>query len=84
MWRSEGQKMKKTDLRNLCAHIRIGEMDVRNRLVMPAMGSGLANEEGTPSDRMIHYYQRRAKGGAGLIIVELTAVHALGMLALIA
>jgi hypothetical protein len=79
MWRSEEQEMKKTDLSNLSARIRIGEMDVRNRLVMPAMGSGFANEEGTPSNRMIPYYQRRAKGGAGLIIVELTAVHALGI-----
>jgi len=54
---------------------KIGTLDIKNRVVMPAMGVGLANEDGTPSDKMIGYYEERAKGGVGLIITEITRVN---------
>ncbi len=66
-------------LTNLFAPGRIGGLTLKNRLVMPAMGSGLGNPDGTPSDRSMAYYERRARGQAGLIIVELTAVHSKGL-----
>ncbi len=53
---------------------KIGELTIKNRLVMPAMGTGLANEDGTVSDAMLAFYEARAKGGAGLIITEVTMV----------
>jgi 2,4-dienoyl-CoA reductase-like NADH-dependent reductase (Old Yellow Enzyme family)/NADPH-dependent 2,4-dienoyl-CoA reductase/sulfur reductase-like enzyme len=37
---------------------------------MPAMGTGMADLKGSPTDRMIGYYAERARGGCGLIIVE--------------
>ncbi len=49
---------------------RIGEMEVRNRIVMPPMITFPANEAGAVSQRMIEYYTERARGGAGRIIVE--------------
>ena len=52
---------------------RIGPMQLKNRIVMPPMGTGSAEEEGYVGQRMIDYYEARAKGGAGLIIVEVTA-----------
>ncbi|MBF7084320.1 hypothetical protein IT084_15305 [Desulfallas sp. Bu1-1] len=46
----------------------IGTLEVRNRVVMAPMGSGLA-ELGYPGDRIIQYYKRRA-AGVGLLIIE--------------
>ena len=49
---------------------KIGPVEIRNRIVMPPMVTCLANENGGVTQRMIDYYTERAKGGAGLIIVE--------------
>lgn len=43
-------------------------MQLRNRLVMPAMHLGYC-EEGRVTDKLINFYRERAKGGVGLIIV---------------
>lgn len=58
--------------------IKIGNMDVRNRLVVPPMGTNYANNDGTVSQRTIDYYTERAKGGFGLITIEVTAVDPTG------
>lgn len=49
---------------------RIGKMTVKNRVVMPPMATNFAGPSGEPTERLIRYYVERAKGGAGLIIVE--------------
>jgi len=49
---------------------RIGSLQVRNRIVMPAMATNFASAHGEPTQQMIAYYAARAEGGAGLIIVE--------------
>jgi len=49
---------------------RIGQMELKNRIVMLPMGTILAGEWGEVRDEQIYWYARRAKGGAGLIIVE--------------
>ena len=54
----------------LFSHISFSAIRLKNRIVMPAMGTWLANEDGTVSERSIAYYARRAAGGPGLIIVE--------------
>lgn len=56
----------------------ICEMELRNKIVMPAMVSNFALKDGQVSDRLIAYYEARAKGGVGLIIVEATYVHPSG------
>ena len=53
---------------------RIGTVELRNRIVMTAMGCSLAEVTGEPGPRMIKYYTDRARGGAGLIITEITRV----------
>ena len=53
---------------------RIGNLELKNRIVMPAMGCSLAEVTGEPGPRMIRYYAERARGGAGLIITEITRV----------
>ncbi len=49
---------------------KIGSMDIRNRIIMPAMQNRGADPEGFITDRLIAYFTERAKGGVGLIIVQ--------------
>ncbi|MDI9496977.1 MAG: FAD-dependent oxidoreductase [Bacillota bacterium] len=49
---------------------RIGTMWLKNRMIMPAMGTNLGNADGTISDNIVNYYARRAAGGIGLVITE--------------
>jgi 2,4-dienoyl-CoA reductase-like NADH-dependent reductase (Old Yellow Enzyme family)/thioredoxin reductase len=53
---------------------RIGNLELKNRVVMTAMGCSFASSTGEASDEMIRYYADRAKGGCGLIITEITRV----------
>lgn len=53
----------------------IGKMRLRNRIVMAPMGTMLGNTDGSISPRQIHYFAERARGGAGLIITEVTKVE---------
>lgn len=55
---------------------RIGELTIQNRVVMTAARTQLADEAGRMTEDMIAYYERRAKGGVGLIITEAAAVDA--------
>ncbi|MGX6445074.1 oxidoreductase [Neobacillus sp. K501] len=52
----------------------IGKLRLKNRIVMPGMGTNLAGPNGEVSDHQIRYYEERAKGGTGLIIVEFTSI----------
>lgn len=53
---------------------RIGSLKLKNRLVMPPMATNFALKDGTVTDRQIDYYEERAKGGVGLVIVEISCV----------
>jgi len=55
---------------NLLKPGKIGNMELRNRMIMAAMGTNLAAADGTVSDVIVNYYARRANGGVGLIITE--------------
>lgn len=59
---------------NLFQKGKIGKLELKNRIVMPAMGVSLATPNGEASDNMIAYYEERAKGGCGLIITEITRI----------
>jgi len=50
--------------------IKIGTMELKNRIVMPPMGTNFSTEDGYATKRLINYHVERAKGGVGLIIVE--------------
>ena len=57
-------------LRILFEPIKIGGMELKNRIVMPAMAIGLgANDMVT--DRFNDFYAERARGGVGLIVIGL-------------
>lgn len=55
----------------------IGPMQIRNRMIMPAMHLGAA-EEGYVNNKIITFYRRRAQGGVGMIIVGGIAVSKRG------
>jgi 2,4-dienoyl-CoA reductase-like NADH-dependent reductase (Old Yellow Enzyme family) len=52
---------------------RLGELELANRFVMPAMQRGMC-EHGRPKPELAAYYARRAEGGVPLIIGESSAV----------
>jgi len=52
----------------------IGNLMVKNRVVMAPMLVAYASLNGEVSDALIDYYEARARGGVGLIIVEAASV----------
>jgi len=61
---------------NLFSPVRINTLELKNRAVMTAMGTGYADKDNTVSDRLISYLA--ARGDAGLIITEICAVDPRG------
>jgi 2,4-dienoyl-CoA reductase-like NADH-dependent reductase (Old Yellow Enzyme family)/thioredoxin reductase len=49
---------------------RMGRMELRNRIIFPPCGTHYSSLDGFVTDRQLDYYGERAKGGAGLIVVE--------------
>ena len=66
--------MSSSRLRYLFNPLRIGAMEVKNRLVMAPMGTNLASSEGKVTASLVSYYQARARGGVGLIITDDTTI----------
>ena len=66
-------------LQHLLSPINIRSLTIPNRVVMPPMGTALGNDDSTVSEANLAYIKRRAEGGAGLIITEITEVHPLGV-----
>ena len=54
---------------------RIGNVELKNRLVMTPMGTNLAELDGTPGPAMLKYFEERAIGGCGLIMPEICRVN---------
>lgn len=62
-----------TDFPKLFSPFRIGNIEVANRIVFTAHHTHLSSD--VPTDELVAYYQSRAAGGVGLIIVEVAGVH---------
>ena len=56
----------------------IGAVEISNRIVMPPMTTRTAEEDGTVTEDTIAYYVARARGGVGLITVEMAAPEKAG------
>jgi 2,4-dienoyl-CoA reductase-like NADH-dependent reductase (Old Yellow Enzyme family)/nucleoside-diphosphate-sugar epimerase/thioredoxin reductase len=50
-------------------------MNLKNRIVLPAMGTKFAGDDRKVNDQLIRYHVARVKGGSGLNIVEVASVH---------
>ena len=59
---------------HLTSPANIGAMALKNRMVMSPMTTAYCNEDQTPTERLIRYFEERAKGGVGLITMELITV----------
>jgi len=55
-----------------------GFIKLRNRCVMSAMSRSFADKQHRATDQMRAYYEKRALGGAGLILTEGTIIHRSG------
>lgn len=53
---------------------RIGSMELRNRIIVTAMGVSLSEADGHVGERLLAYHEAQAKGGAGLIITGVAGV----------
>ena len=53
---------------------KIGNLELKNRVVIPAMELAFGDETNLLNDRMRGYYEARAKGGAGLMMISGMAV----------
>ena len=57
-----------TPYAHLLAPVRIGSLELRNRIVLPPIATGMAAADGSVSNQEIAYYAARARGGAGLLM----------------
>lgn len=58
----------------LCQKVKIGNLELSNRLVCQAMEGCDGTADGRPDELTVRRYERLSKGGAGLIWFEATAV----------
>ncbi|MEH6584312.1 MAG: FAD-dependent oxidoreductase [Halioglobus sp.] len=64
----------KTNFPALTQTGKIGNMVLKNRMVVTAMGTNMAEADGSCGQRLIDYHERQAKGGAALIIMGVAGV----------
>lgn len=55
--------------------MKIGSLEIKNRIVMAPMCMGFGQYNGCATETMMNYYEERAKGGVGLIFTEITRIN---------
>jgi len=55
--------------RKVFSPIKINQLEIKNRILMPAMHMNYTGAKGEINDKFIAFYEERAKGGCGLIII---------------
>lgn len=58
------------NVKKLFEPIKIGELELKNRIIMAAMVTNFASREGFVTDRLIDYHVNIAKGGCALNVTE--------------
>jgi 2,4-dienoyl-CoA reductase-like NADH-dependent reductase (Old Yellow Enzyme family) len=66
-------------LDRLFAPLALGPVTIPNRIVSTSHQTTLVHDH-LPTDDLIAYHRARAAGGAGLIVIEATAIHSTGLL----
>ena len=64
----------KNEYKHIFEPFIVKHMTMKNRIVMTPMGTNYGEQNGEMSFLHINYYEQRAKGGTGLIIVENASV----------
>ncbi len=67
-----------TEHGRLFSPLQVGRFQLPNRVVMPSMGTNMADSKGRVTQAMLDYYQARAAGRPGLMVVEAACVHPSG------
>ncbi len=62
----------------LLSPMKIGTMTVKNRTVMTAAEFSLGQTDGTPTEKLMDYYEERAIGGVGMITPGICRVNDMG------
>ncbi len=67
------------DLAELFSPFTIKAIELKNRIVMPALASFLIGDDGSISDAAVEHYRLRAAGGPAMVIAEACAVSPEGV-----
>jgi 2,4-dienoyl-CoA reductase-like NADH-dependent reductase (Old Yellow Enzyme family) len=70
---TEVQATTGTDITPLLQPLQVGQLQLKNRFVMPGMQRAWC-VDGAPDERLREYYRRRALGGTALVVCEACAV----------
>ena len=63
------------DYSMLLSPMKIGNLEIKNRTVMTAAEFSMGQANGKPTEKLMDYYEERAKGGVGLIIPGICRVN---------
>ena len=63
------------EYKKLFTEKNIGNVTIKNRIVLAPGMLGLGQFDGKATERMMNYYEERAKGGVGLIITEISRIN---------
>lgn len=66
--------MNQESFEQLLSPGRIGGLELRNRIIMAPMGSNLCEPDGHLGERILRYYEERARGGVGMVIMGVAAI----------
>ncbi len=70
--------MIEIELNTLFSPEKIGNVQIKNRIIRSATYTHMATNDGIPTEQQIEFYSILAKGGTGLIITGQTAINQLG------
>lgn len=70
----KGNELTEKPFTRLFSPIRIGTMELPNRIALAPMDTDYVNRDGTVNERYCDYIEARARGGAGLLILEVTSI----------
>jgi len=73
----KAQKRGDFKIVRLFERVKVGPIEVKNRIVMPAMGLGYTDDY-TFTDRFKAYFRERAEGGVGLMLIGPIAIDKVG------
>ena len=59
---------------HLTSKANLGSLTMKNRMILAAMGSNFSTLDGHCSEKLIAYYEARARGGAAMLILETSAI----------
>ena len=62
---------------HLFSPLKVGSVELKNRIVFTGHATNLT-VDGHPNDELVAYQRARAKGGAGLVVTQVSHVHPSG------